>query len=40
LPENITAITIADRESDFYEFYNEAINVETDSKFVVRLTNN
>jgi hypothetical protein len=38
IPENITAITICDRECDIYEFYNEAENL--DEKFIVRIVNN
>jgi hypothetical protein len=38
VPENIAAITICDRECDFYEFYNEAAN--SNEKFIVRIVNN
>jgi hypothetical protein len=38
IPENITAITICDRECDFYEFYDEAENI--DEKFIIRIVNN
>jgi hypothetical protein len=38
IPEGTQAITVCDRECDFYEFYNEAANI--DGKFVVRVVNN
>jgi len=38
IPKNITAITLCDRECDFYEFYNEAEYIE--EEFVIRIVNN
>jgi hypothetical protein len=38
IPESTTAITICDRECDFYEFYNEAKNIG--EYFIVRIVNN
>ena len=38
IPKNTTAITICDRESDFYEFFNEAENIG--EYFIVRIVNN
>jgi hypothetical protein len=38
IPEGVTAITICDRECDFYEFYDEAEN--TSEKFIIRIVNN
>ncbi|GHU73241.1 IS4 family transposase [Clostridia bacterium] len=37
-PEHVHAITVCDRECDFYEFYDEAIR--TNKPFIVRLVNN
>jgi hypothetical protein len=38
IPVGAQAITICDRECDFYEFYNEAIDIE--EKFIVRVVHN
>ena len=38
IPEDTTAITICDRECDFYEFYNEAVNIG--ENFIVRIVGN